>query len=260
MIKCENCGAEFDIHEECCPYCGYINFTGAEEKYIKGLQDIKSDLAQVDDEAERINAQTAKRNIKLVLIILLIVFILIIGCLLWVKVISSVLFSYKGTYTYESDPKKEAAWMQEHAPDLDALYEAGDIDSLVEIYEEMHASKDIGAFFNWEHSYLVVQASTLKTYMDIMDSGQELSDFDIRETMFNALYYYNGDYKGCDLTKKDMKILEGYAQKYLDTVYNRFNISDDVMEDMKRTCTSEGGYVMPSETGKYVEKHMDIFR
>lgn len=259
MVKCENCGAIFDAHEDSCPYCGSINYSGAEEKYMQGMQDIKSGLADIDDEASQESAKMAKKNIKLVLIVLLIVFLLAIIGIIAVKVFMFV-NTYKGTYTYEADPKKEAQWMEEYGRKLDALYEAGDIDGLIEFYEERLINKDMGAFFNWDHSYLVVQASTLKMYMDMLNSGETLDDFDIRQIMFNALYYYNGDYKGCDLTKKDLAMLEEYSEEYLEAVYSGLHISADTLEEMKKYCVSESGYVLALETSDYVDEHMDMFK
>ena len=33
LIKCENCGAEVDIQEPRCPYCGSFLYEGAEQEY-----------------------------------------------------------------------------------------------------------------------------------------------------------------------------------------------------------------------------------
>ncbi len=49
-IVCSNCGANFDEKEAKCPFCGYISYPGAEDKFMKDMEEIRdnlSDLASV---------------------------------------------------------------------------------------------------------------------------------------------------------------------------------------------------------------------
>ena len=36
-LICPNCGAEIEAKEPKCPFCGYINIPGAEEKFMREL-------------------------------------------------------------------------------------------------------------------------------------------------------------------------------------------------------------------------------
>ena len=50
MIKCSNCGADFEPKGDRCPYCGYIYEIGAQQKYMSDLIDIREALDVVDEE------------------------------------------------------------------------------------------------------------------------------------------------------------------------------------------------------------------
>ena len=43
LIKCENCGAEVDIQEPRCPYCGSFLYEGAEQEYWDKMGQIHED-------------------------------------------------------------------------------------------------------------------------------------------------------------------------------------------------------------------------
>lgn len=261
IVICENCGAEMDIHDPECPFCGHINITGAEEKYINDMQGIKARLADVDDEVDKQTAQKVKTTVVIVIctVIALIVVIAIVFLVYNFKNRSDS-YTKQGGLTYITDPVEEAKWKQDNQGRLDDLYEAGDFDALYDEYEQLIISGNMGSFLGWEHSFLVIQLSTFKSYYDIMESGREVDDFEIHQIMFNALYYYNGDYKRTLISSKDMGILEEHGDEYLKKVYKRFGFDESVFKDMQHECLMDSGDVSPMDTDKYCDNHKELFK
>ena len=47
QIICSSCGAEFEDMLPKCPYCGTMNYKGAEMEYLDRLEDVRSDMEQL---------------------------------------------------------------------------------------------------------------------------------------------------------------------------------------------------------------------
>lgn len=260
VVKCENCGAEMDIHEECCPFCGYINHVGAEEKYMEKMQDIKANLAEVDDQQIEVTKNEAKKGIKIVLITLIVILI-IIGAFAALFKVTEYVAARNGSSIYrEMDPFEVTEWNQKHMGKLEAMYEAGDIDGLVDYYN-MLMSEDIGAFYQWQHSFMVSQAAGLRTDIYYLENSEVLTDLDIHITMFDVLYYYNGDHLGTTIDEQDAEYLKIESDKLIECACKRFDITTDVLDDMLKTCLMKSGNdVDPQKVSNYCDKNKEIFK
>ena len=145
QIKCPNCGATFEVREDKCPFCGYINPGGAEAKFLRDLEETRKKLDVVDDEArdayksEMISG--GKKTLKTVIIVAAVILLLVGGIMLAEKIL------------YSTGPEipvaEELAWEHEAFAEYDELYNAKDYDALMERIatdgEEGHDP------WNWEH-------------------------------------------------------------------------------------------------------------
>ena len=260
VVKCENCGAEMDIHEECCPFCGYINQYGAEEKYMEKMQDIKANLAEVDDQQIEVTKNEAKKGIKIILITVIVILI-IVGAFAALFKFSEYMGVRNGSAIYkEMDPFEVTEWNQKHLGNLEAMYEAGDIDGLVD-YFRMLMSEDIGAFYQWQHSFMVSQASGLREDIEYMETRDQLTDLDIHIIMFDVLYYYNGDHLGTTIDETEAEYLKIESDKLMEAACKRFDITTDVLDDMLKTCLMKSGNnVDPQKVSNYCDKNKEIFK
>lgn len=96
-IICKSCGAEYDMDEMNCPYCGSANYYGQEKEYMRGLAGLKqrmSDLAEIDKKI------WFREVIKVVLYIAVIV--AIIG-----GIIGIIFMADKNSQTREAEKIKE---------------------------------------------------------------------------------------------------------------------------------------------------------
>ena len=78
QIKCPNCGAVFEVREDKCPYCGYINLGGAEAKFLRDLEETRKKLDVVDDEARQEYKDEMKAGGKHVVKLIMIVYVVIL--------------------------------------------------------------------------------------------------------------------------------------------------------------------------------------
>lgn len=261
IVICDNCNAEFDAKEPKCPFCGYINPYGAQKKYMQDMQEIKTNLSKVDDEQIDLIKKETKKVWKIVAIT--------IGAILAVvALVSLVLFIYNRRMikhyeelgVYESDPVKAAQWNDLHIDDINALYEAKEIDALVDYYGQLSANGDVGAFNNWEHSFMITQIYDLRFWMSYLDDGSSPDELTLNQIMFDLLYYYNGDYKGTNMPEEDYEFIQKEFDLQSEKVYKRFGITEKDIEKMNKECVGEYGYVDPERVSKYCKKHNDMFR
>lgn len=260
-VICENCGAEFDIHEPKCPFCGHINMVGAEEKYMQDMEEIKDRLDHIDEEQVETIKQEVKKSWKLVIIIMA-------SILAIVLIFAIALYAYQRTMSahfdslglYESDPLEVERWNDAHLADIEAMYEAGDIEGLVDFYGELSDSSNYGAFNNWEHAFLISQIYDLRFWMKYLDNGDKPDDLVLHQIMFNILYYYNGDYKGTLMPEEDYDIILDEVNKDTEKVCNIFNISQKDLEEMNEECVGDYGYIDPNLVTKYCNEHKDLFK
>ena len=126
MIKCPNCGADIDETLSKCPYCGYINIEGAEDQYMDKLEDMRSKLDVVDDEARDEYKKGLFKPLKVIIIVSVIVFVIFcVGLLLSARI--DKINKDSSTHTGE-DTLAEMKWEKEHYALYDELLESGEYD------------------------------------------------------------------------------------------------------------------------------------
>ncbi len=256
IVICDNCGAEYDAHAAACPFCGYINPLGAEEKYMQKMQDIKSDLAQVDDEQIDAIKDEAKKSSKIVIITIVVVAVLLLVGVFLFNIYNSITTAratahYDSLGLYEDDPLEAAKWNDEHMADLDSMYETGDIEGLVAYYAELAANKDYGAFNSWEHGFMVGQIYDMRFWLDCYERDQKLDDLVYHNIMFNLLYYYNGDYKKTTMPQEDYKFVEDEVQRQM----KQLGISEDSLKELQAECLTDYGSADPVKVSDYCDSH-----
>ena len=143
-VRCPRCGGEYDPSLAKCPYCGCINEKGAEQKFLKDLEQKRQELDKVDDKARQDYKNEWKRSGKSVLRR-----ILIIGAVMAVLVIALLIIHKVTDQREERDYVQEMVWQHEHFPELDRLYEEGKTQELLELlYRYGAEGHDV---WDWPH-------------------------------------------------------------------------------------------------------------
>ena len=70
-IICSSCGAEFEDTLPKCPYCGSLNYKGAEAEYLGKLEDVRRDMQQLEQVPEKELKKKLKKKQKFVIKLLI---------------------------------------------------------------------------------------------------------------------------------------------------------------------------------------------
>ncbi len=63
-IICSSCGAEFEDTLPKCPYCGSLNYKGAEAEYLGKLESMRQDMQQLEQVPEKELKKKLKKKQK----------------------------------------------------------------------------------------------------------------------------------------------------------------------------------------------------
>ena len=258
--KCPNCGAVIDIHDPKCPYCDYINPAGAQEKYMRELEEKREKLDNVDEEAaELYNTEIKKKGKRLAITIAVTAAVILLGVLV---------FSLKGRiwgdpYGRTAEEEiQEIAWQKENFPKLDELYNAEKYDDLVDLYFRFldDGNHDL---WEWEHySFLdclgrfSLLTESLRTYpRGIREGNPSL----VSSVVYQAVRFYYRDYSDdAKLSERDLAFLDGLSEYATSVVHDKFHFSDDDMEALRPELYGKG-YVEFSACEKLTKEYFEQF-
>lgn len=261
MIKCKNCGADIEENAAMCPYCGELNYKGAEKQYMEHLGDIKTSLedlssestAEIMDEISNVG-RTLKRSFIIIGII-----ILLFGGIYLFGIIAGVLGNnyYESLYG-KSAYKDKVLWLSKYEAELNKMYADGQYEEIVEFKDEHYSDKGNG-FSYWKHADFIELYSFYCEYLRLKDNSN-LDDFVLGTMLCDVISiqtYKEGRYT--DLSKEDMELLDKLGLE-MDSFYMDYlGIQADEADRIKKEiCYEHGNYYISSTTcAKYVEKYAD---
>lgn len=166
-VICNSCGAEFDNNEPKCPYCGSMNYDGAEKEYLEKLEDVREDMEDLKDVSAKETKKEIKSQgsfIKKIVIIVAIIGLLLIGYEFFIEKL------------FERDEKADFLWKSENYPTMNEMYENGEYEELADfLTQAVKEDKDV---YDWEHYAFVdtyLEIESFYEHMDRITSGEEVS-------------------------------------------------------------------------------------
>lgn len=245
-IECNSCGARFNEELAKCPYCGTLNYSGAEKEYMDKLTDIRLDmryLKETPEEQIEEEVKKQKKRIKRTIIITTTFAILVIISI--------------GLYRKhcDVDERAEYLWQLENFQIMDELYEQEKYEELAlfcenAYYEEKHE------IWSWEHGDFVMaymDYTDAKYWIELEESGDVLDENDYRY-LFEDEWSVIGSSYCRDLTEKDRKILEPLQEELNEDMKTRFEISDEEYEKFYTYSKENEGYIDYDACKDYVKK------
>lgn len=250
VVFCKNCGGDFDANEPKCPFCGYINYSGAEKKYMDDLGKIRNNLDDVDDAVVRDNKKMVKK------------YGIIIGCVAVIATLIVFLIVLISKWNEERlwgdrvDPKEQLLWENENFPQLEAWFEEGNYAAILEFENQMYLEESPYNLYGFEYkAFLDVYRSydQVKWYIEDLNEDR-LSKPGAASFTYNVFKFYYQDYLGdyVELTEEELEIIDGYREEVLDCFYNRMKFTDEEAEALREKVFGEG-YLDFSETKAYAE-------
>ena len=153
-VICPNCGAGIAANEVRCPFCGYINVTGAEEKFMRDVKKTEEDLSQIPQMQKKQLKKTLSKSSKVIIVTIVIATVIALGVVGFFSLMDWVFSLDSGR-----DPKVEMQWERENFPIIDEMYAQARYDEIIEfeyaVLEENREKKTKHDLSNWEHYYFL---------------------------------------------------------------------------------------------------------
>jgi len=247
-IVCSNCGADVFGNEAKCPFCGYINISGAEEKFMRDIQKTESDMSEIPELQQKEYKKHMSKNTKIVLITIGIV-VMLLGILFGlIAFFEKILYSYD-----EVDVKAQMLWQRENYPILDEMYNKGDYDGIIEFYYDLYIYNDENdtqySIYEWDHYHFIDayrRYTDVESYISDLDRGIELSDYAAESLVYYCMWFhyreYDTDNEFMRLTDEEVEILDGYRKITDEYLFGRLGFTEEEAEDLYIKAVEKDGF------------------
>lgn len=238
MLHCENCGALISADAAKCPYCGALNLPGGEKQYMDNLFELKEDVKELRfvplEEYKKELGRTG-RLFKRALAIFIVIAVLGGALYLWVE----------KTPLYETDSadvKEQMFWEKENYPKLDAMYEEGDYDGILE-FEAADCADGYYSITGWEHYDFI------DVYRWYAACRERAAEFEAGEYDEDNVYWFIMDalflmreksYESYDTDEQEL--IEGYKQEIIELLDTKLGMGEEETEKLYADCCSEDKY------------------
>lgn len=246
-IICGSCGAEFADTLPKCPYCGSLNYKGAEAEYLGKLEGVRQDMQQLEKVPEKELKEKIKKKQKFVVSILI--------ALAAVAAVFAVII-YRVRYVEPRDARADYLWEKENFPVLDRLYEAKDFEGLAEIYEQ--AVTEDRSIDRWEHGGIftrLMSCRNVKEYLALEQSGETLLEYQQVQLLDDYWILRGLDYGGLNLTEEDKEYIRPYVEETLNSMVDRYTFTEEEEKKFLDTLENNYGYPKYEDCQEYIKNH-----
>lgn len=265
-VICPNCGAAIYENEAQCPFCGYINISGAEEKFMRDIQKTEDDLSQIPQLQKAEYKKSMTKNSKIIFITVGIagaIAAILVGLYM---LFEHVIFSYD-----EDDAKARMIWERENFPILDEMYAAGDYEGIVEFEYELYDQNDENdtsySVFNWEHYYFINgyrRYQDVEEYISRLDQGEELSNYQAESIVYDCMWFHYREYaidnQYMPYTEEEIAKLDEYREITDGYFYGRLGFTQEEVEKLYKDALDDHGTIDMKTCWKYGRKVRERFQ
>lgn len=244
-IICKSCAAEFSDMLPECPYCGTMNYKGAEAEYLGKLENVREDMEELDRIPEKEQKKELRRQASF-----------------WVKVLlviafaAGILFAIFCWQENKSniDNRKEFLWISENGPKLDKLYDEEDYDALQELYFQY--SEEERPLWRWQHNdFMYVYNSIVwaETALAREAQGNELSE-DHYVDLFYDMWVIKGIEFRTGLDEDEVSRLKKLSEGISLDFNARWGMSDEEYAEFYKKLEENQGYIGFKDCEEYIKK------
>ncbi|MBP9996268.1 MAG: zinc ribbon domain-containing protein [Lachnospiraceae bacterium] len=245
IIKCSNCGAQIDVNVSKCPYCGYINETGAEKQYMGELKKVREDMDVLDEEASAEYKRSLSKGVKIAIIVAAVV--VLISLIIWGV---SCLINKSIEQNDTAEMMEELRVSRELIPKIEEKYVAGDF---AEAYKLMCSTDVYIGSYGYEH-YSTIDAYAhyryiSDIYLPIYKEGR-CGKREFTELFLNCSYYYYRCYENTlnpdsEYYDRDLAFFESLRDECVnDILFDHMGYTDEEMQS----------YAAELNAGRYIER------
>lgn len=248
---CKQCNAEFDENLAACPYCGEINYIGAEQEYLNHIQDINEDLSDMADDSKE-EYQSSFKKIFTIFIAIFCTLLLIAGLILGIF-----LLRYKHLQKQSEDRQKAMLlWKNNYYSKLDELYDAGQYEEIALFLNE-HSDDEGYNPYMWEHMDFIF---TYQKYLDFLDdsasyTGDNLAT--IHWTIYDILYLEEVTNQSYSVySEKELEQISEWQAEAHAFLTEELQMTESDIEELKQAISGDGT-TLPNydKCKKYVQEN-----
>lgn len=242
---CKSCNAEFDETEPKCPYCGTMNYKGAEAEYMEKLQKVRENMDDLDHVPQKATTKAARKRSRFLKILLIIA-----GIYIAFHVTGSWMVQIK----QDKRAKEEMYWRLENYPVMNDMYDRGEYEEMYEYY--LNGREAGGSMYTWTHREFCELYTELLYVREILEaeaSGEEMNAYDYQELFFAQTHLLSAKYKE-DMSEDEKKILASLAEKEIQDFYTRWEMDEETIQWLEEELKYNNGYLDYEFGSNYVEQ------
>ena len=231
-----------------CPYCGSLNYKGAEAEYLGKLEGMRQDMQQLEQVPERELKVKIRKKRRFVVRVLTILAVL-------AAAFAAIMF-LRGRYIEQRDAKADYQWQKENFPILDRLYQEKDLEALMDFYEQ--AIEENRTIDRWEHSGIfrwLMSCRDAREYLALEQSGETLNEYQ-QALLLDDYWMMRGmDYSEIILTEKDKEYIRPYVEETLNSMEGRYTFTAEEEKQFTDTLRNNYGYPNYDDCKEYIKNH-----
>lgn len=245
-IICSSCGAEFEDTLPKCPYCGSLNYKGAEAEYLGKLEGVRRDMQQLEQVPEKELKKKLKKKQKFV--IKLLILLAALAAILAIIV-------FRARYIEPRDARADYLWEKENFPVLDRLYREQDFEGLTDFYEQ--AVIEDRVIDRWEHSGIftrLMSCRNAREYLTLEQSGETLRDYQEIQLLDDYWILRGLEYSG-GMSEEDKEYIRPYVEATLNSLADRYTFTAEEEKKFEDSLRNNYGYPRYEDCEEYIKKH-----
>lgn len=243
--ECPFCSGKYDDMLAACPYCGTINYKGAEAEYLNKLENVRTDMENLGSLPEQAVKKEVKKLKKL---------FIIIGIILVVLAAVFAGLYFLAYYEPPRDLQADYQWRQANYPIMDELYEQGAYDELREMYRT--AWEEDRPLYEWEHDdfcSILDDAYFMKEILEQVEAGEELSDYYYKELVYYG-WKFQGPYIKEHMDADEIERIKPFVEEYLEDFQSRWEFTEEEKAEFTEYMDENYGYPDFDLCEDYVKK------
>lgn len=248
LIVCNSCGAQYGSDHSACPYCGTMNYEGAEKAYFEKLEDIREDVEGLNAvPMQETKAELKKQGhfIRKIVVIVVLLAMVFAGIFLVQEL------------SFKRDHKADYIWQETNYPIMDEMYAAGEYEELLVFYRQ--AEEDDTPVYTWQHAEFVRAYDHVQCYYDYEEYLDTVVDDEIEVWRYGLYLWtqwkvYGYQFSG-DLTAEEKAYFADAFADAEESLKNDWDYDEETYQEfLEKASTSYGSTVTFEDCDAYIEK------
>lgn len=247
-IICESCGAEFSDVLPKCPYCGTMNYKGAEAAYMEKLNSVREDLADLEEVPQKTAKAALKKHANLLKAVLITA-----GAVIALAVVVGGIQRYMDTRRI----KEEMYWRLENYPIMSNLYDRGEYQKAYEYYRDNYEKG--GDMYTWIHADFCEYYGYLLEMKQLLEEEAAtgmLTEYEYEELLYNQAMFVGLLYNQM-LNEDEKEVLNSLAEEEIKDFHARWDMDEETLEEVMQKVESREGGMDYEFCCDYVEQWME---